>query len=997
MRHSNSKANLGGGASLEKELELLLLQQQQQQNRSLILERERDLNINRSGSAPPTVEGALRSAGSLFMYPNAVQFDGSGGISNNSAGLGAVTEEQIRSHPLYLEYYYSHENLNPRLPPPLLSKEDWRVAQRIRAAGFGLGGIGDSQNKDFADNGGNLSLFSMQPNLPVKKMEDDTMELRKTAIRNLSRKNSTEFLNKSSTSLMESSSSGMGARRKSFADILQEKAGQRVTSQLARPASHNSVSDAELTKISHAKSAEIQKTEQSSEAMLPKKAFTDFSSNQNMDSRLPSSYVSSAGNVHHADINSVTSGAPKIPSSSIFELAGISDSLSGLSMSKGKLHAEDILKSSHIGVPPGFVQNRQQQNIDKSIAEMLVNNINYAELARENELMRGLSIQKALLNERASFPRRSSSTSNLQSQLNPVPFATLDDLKILRHYGNIPGLDVLGHGLGEYSANPNHGMMINNDLVPGRSLFSGAIEDRLKFLSVNQTGLQFPVMDPLLIQYMQRISNQEKSVEHIAGNSYPDLQALEKAYLESLLLRQKPQYQSHFVQTPSSINQLYNGSPAFGPGTSSYYENQVLDSAHSPVTSRSPTIHDEKSSSHPSKLRNVNEESAGLLHSQTGSNIKRRSESLLDLVKNNKTKSLDLSDVYGHVIEFSMDQHGSRFIQQKLETATVNEKIKIFSEIIPHAHNLMTDVFGNYVIQKFFEHGTDSQRKELARHLIGHVLPLSLQMYGCRVIQKALEVVDVELQTEMAKELDGSVLKCVRDQNGNHVIQKCIECLPQDRIQSIISSLLGQVVNLSTHSYGCRVIQRVLEYCGDTKNKQIIMDEIMSSVCNLALDQFGNYVIQHVLQHGKPHERAEIVRKLAGQIVKMSQQKYASNVVEKCLTFGGPEERKLLVNEILGTTDENEPLQAMMKDQFGNYVVQRVLETCDDQSRELMLSRIKVHLSTLKKYTYGKHIVSLVEKLVATGGMCTLARIIYCKRRFNVFLSNVVLVLDKSN
>lgn len=47
-----------------------------------------------------------------------------------------------------------------------------------------------------------------------------------------------------------------------------------------------------------------------------------------------------------------------------------------------------------------------------------------------------------------------------------------------------------------------------------------------------------------------------------------------------------------------------------------------------------------------------------------------------------------------------MDQHGSRFIQQKLETATVNEKIKIFSEIIPHAHNLMTDVFGNYVIQK---------------------------------------------------------------------------------------------------------------------------------------------------------------------------------------------------------------------------------------------------------------------------------------------------------
>lgn len=57
-----------------------------------------------------------------------------------------------------------------------------------------------------------------------------------------------------------------------------------------------------------------------------------------------------------------------------------------------------------------------------------------------------------------------------------------------------------------------------------------------------------------------------------------------------------------------------------------------------------------------------------------------------------------------------------------------------------------------------------------------------------------------------------------------------------------------------------------------------------------------------------------------------------------------------------------------MKDQFANYVVQKVLETCSDQQRELIMSRIKVHLNALKKYTYGKHIVARVEKLVAAGG-----------------------------
>lgn len=72
---------------------------------------------------------------------------------------------------------------------------------------------------------------------------------------------------------------------------------------------------------------------------------------------------------------------------------------------------------------------------------------------------------------------------------------------------------------------------------------------------------------------------------------------------------------------------------------------------------------------------------------------------------------------------------------------------------------------------------------------------------------------------------------------------------------------------------------------------------------------YHTFLCQHVLEHGKSHERTAIISKLAGQIVKMSQQKYASNVIEKCLSFGTPEERQILVNEMLGTTDENEPLQ----------------------------------------------------------------------------------------
>lgn len=174
---------------------------------------------------------------------------------------------------------------------------------------------------------------------------------------------------------------------------------------------------------------------------------------------------------------------------------------------------------------------------------------------------------------------------------------------------------------------------------------------------------------------------------------------------------------------------------------------------------------------------------------------------LLEDFRNNRYPNLQLRDLLNHIVEFSQDQHGSRFIQQKLERATLAEKQLVFSEIINAAYSLMTDVFGNYVIQKFFEFGSPEQKQALAARVKGHVLPLALQMYGCRVIQKALESIPSEQQKDIVKELDGHVLKCVKDQNGNHVVQKCIECVDPLALQFIIDAFQVRIPGYYEHTY----------------------------------------------------------------------------------------------------------------------------------------------------------------------------------------------------
>jgi mRNA-binding protein PUF3 len=95
----------------------------------------------------------------------------------------------------------------------------------------------------------------------------------------------------------------------------------------------------------------------------------------------------------------------------------------------------------------------------------------------------------------------------------------------------------------------------------------------------------------------------------------------------------------------------------------------------------------------------------------------------------------------------------------------------------------------------------------------------------------------------------------------------------------------------------------------------------------LITDQYGNYVTQHVIQHGKPEDRAKVIKLVTAQLLTLSKHKFASNVVEKSIQFGTDEQRKAIVAQLTALhSDGSSPLQLMMKDQYGNYVIRKT--TC---------------------------------------------------------------------
>lgn len=322
-------------------------------------------------------------------------------------------------------------------------------------------------------------------------------------------------------------------------------------------------------------------------------------------------------------------------------------------------------------------------------------------------------------------------------------------------------------------------------------------------------------------------------------------------------------------------------------------------------------------------------------------------------------------------------------------------KTSILMELLPHLSSLVTDVFGNYVVQKIFEHGSEEHKVLLAKSLQNDVLRLSLQMYGCRVVQKALEHLPMKWKLSLIGELKGNVLRCVRDQNGNHVIQKCIECCCKMGPSSLIPPFLldsfkDQIATLAKHPYGCRVIQRIFEQetkvC-PTSSEMIrsLIDEMHLSIKDLIEDQYGNYVVQHLLSIDSREDCSLIIREcITGSLLFYSKHKFASNVVEKCVAHGPKADRMLLIEESLtsvssienGSNGKQPPLLEewpspnvpvfvlMMKDQFANYVLQKMLDVVEGEQRDRLLKEVRYNLGVLRKLAFGKHCLVKLERML---------------------------------
>ncbi|SPO02871.1 uncharacterized protein DNG_05549 [Cephalotrichum gorgonifer] len=366
-----------------------------------------------------------------------------------------------------------------------------------------------------------------------------------------------------------------------------------------------------------------------------------------------------------------------------------------------------------------------------------------------------------------------------------------------------------------------------------------------------------------------------------------------------------------------------------------------------------------------------------------------RSALLDEFRESHASSKWDLKHIYGHIVAFSKDQLGSRFVQDQLDKATkfesenkhaynggrargperADETDPVMKEIVPHALELMKNQYGNYVIQKLFDHSDAAQKKTLTAEMKGQLYNLSVDKYGCRVVQKALDRISIDERVELVRELESNIVTLMNNEHGNHVVQKIVELLPREHLDFIMEPMRGHISTLSTQQFACRVVQRMLEQ-GTVKDKADIFSEVHAAAHLLISDPFGNYVAQRVPQLGTDEDKALIAERVIPHAVHYSKHKFASNVVEQCILHCSPDHVTRIRNEFTtGGPGGESPLGSLMRHQYGNYVIQKMLKTLQGAEHESFALDVQPHLADMKRDNqHSKQVLGLIQNMHLPSG-----------------------------
>lgn len=300
-----------------------------------------------------------------------------------------------------------------------------------------------------------------------------------------------------------------------------------------------------------------------------------------------------------------------------------------------------------------------------------------------------------------------------------------------------------------------------------------------------------------------------------------------------------------------------------------------------------------------------------------------------------KTEKIDYfiyNKLQGNFVNIIKTHKGSRIFQNYLKNTHSDIIHQIFSEISGVLPEIISDSYANYFCKRFFTYLNQKDRVDFLIAIQNSLVSLSVDSIGTYPIQGIIEQVGSKIEKKIiTNALQNSISELCFNTYGTHVLEKIICCFEEEFTGFIYDYVANNFLILANNINGICLVKKVLTLTHKKELHEKLKKLSYDNALGLIQHSYGNYVIQVIVENWEEKEVMEVVSKFEGKFVFLSMQKYSSNVVERCI-----EKNNKLLSQFINEIYSSERIAEVMKNNFGNYVIQKALKISTGKERTLL-------------------------------------------------------------
>lgn len=161
-----------------------------------------------------------------------------------------------------------------------------------------------------------------------------------------------------------------------------------------------------------------------------------------------------------------------------------------------------------------------------------------------------------------------------------------------------------------------------------------------------------------------------------------------------------------------------------------------------------------------------------------------------------------------------------------------------------------------------------------------------------------------------------------------------------------MTEIIDDLARASGNANGLHVTKKLMSLTLKPEYKKFqpeIVKQVIKNSIEMSQNPYGNYAVQIVLDNYSREGILGIIESLKGKVPQLSSTKYSSNVIEKCMEKADDKLRDQIIYEIVNA----DSLIGLMKNKFGNFVIQKALSLSTLQIKEELVARLQQNIPLL--------------------------------------------------